>query len=48
MVVSVRRGVVMIFMVVVEEVMEVVSEVMVDLSEVIFYLIVGMGFFLSE
>lgn len=48
MVVSVRRGVVMTLMAVVEEAMEAVSEVMVDPSEVIPHLIVGMGPLLSE
>lgn len=48
MVVSVRRGVVMTPMAVVEEAMEAVSEVMVDPSEVIPHLIVGMGPLLSE
>ena len=48
MVVSVRRGVVMTLMAVVEEAMEAVSEVMVDPSVVIPHLIVGMGPLLSE
>lgn len=48
MVVSVRKGVVMTLMAVVEEAMEAVSEVMVDPSVVIPHLIVGMGPLLSE